>query len=284
MSKTHEEALRIILDKFDDNDEYKVTGEYSDFPVYVLHSIKDTMETLKVNGYIARQMLTLSSWEVTLTPEGISYFDDQKRNTERGKQVFNKLLTNSKKLLDEILQSENPEMMLCERFEKCSPKEDDNLRSLLRELIDEGYINIPYWADDMPGAVSINNSARTYDERLREYERQFDKQVVNHITYYGDIYGVATTGDIINTTINIDNSIQIIQREIESKGGEDKEALYSLLEEAKFLVDEIKETKQIKENPDFFQKITSHMSKHGWFYGAVLGLIGQVSLQVISGI
>lgn len=282
MNKTHEEALRIILQKFDGNDEYKVTGDYSDFPVYVRHSIKDTTETLKALGYIAMPAICLDSWEVTLTPDGISYFEDKKRSAEKGEQMFNKLPSNSKKLLDEILESDNPVNMLCNRFNKCSGQDAEELRSMLRELSNYEYIKVT-WASNAPLWVEINNSARTYDERLREYERQFDKQVVKHITYYGDIYGVATAGDIINTTINIDNSIQIIQREIESKGGEDKEALYSLLEEAKSLADEIKETKQIKENPDFSQKITAHMSKHGWFYGAVLGLIGQVALQVISG-
>lgn len=284
LNKTQEEALRIILDKYHGNLRYEVSGEYSEFPEYIQVSFGNIMNQLELLGLIARTTRTLSSWSLTLTPDGISYFDDRKRSAEKGSQMFIKLPSNSKLLLDEIMKAENPTNMLCDRFDKCSPKEDDELRGLLNELEDKGYINIPYWGDDMPGDVSINNSARTYDERLSEYERQFVTPIVNHITYNAPIYGGATTGDIINTTINIDNSIHMIQRDIEIKGGEDKDSLYSLLEEAKTLVDEIKETKQIKENPDFFQKITSHTSKHGWFYGAVLGLIGQVALQVISGI
>lgn len=51
---------------------------------------------------------------------------------------FKKLPSNSKKILDEILQADNPVQMLCERFEGASRKGDEELRSILKELREEG--------------------------------------------------------------------------------------------------------------------------------------------------
>lgn len=82
-----------------------------------------------------------------------------------------KLPLNSKKLLDEILQAERPSEMLCNKFKGLSHREDEELRGIIRELREEGYINVK-WADNLPYWVSINNSARTYNERLEEYEME----------------------------------------------------------------------------------------------------------------
>lgn len=82
---------------------------------------------------------------------------------------FIKLPSNSKQILDEILASENPTAMLQKRFEGVSPKEDYELRGILRELRESGYIDIK-WADNIPYVVVINNSARTYEEQLITYE------------------------------------------------------------------------------------------------------------------
>ena len=49
--------------------------------------------------------------------------------------------------------------------------EDAELRSIIRELREEGFINVR-WADNVPYFVIINNSARTYNERLQEYESE----------------------------------------------------------------------------------------------------------------
>lgn len=90
---------------------------------------------------------------------------------------FIKLPGNSYKLLTELVNSNNPSQLLCERFENASSSENEILRGILRELIQYGYINIK-WADNKPYIVTINNSARTYDERLQEYEKNTRSQSV----------------------------------------------------------------------------------------------------------
>lgn len=98
---------------------------------------------------------------------------------------FDKLPMNSKKLLDEIVQAENPTQYLSDRFENLTYQEDEELRSLIRELSESGYIRIPMWADNKPYHVVVNNSARTYDERLAEYEEE--KLVQRGTTYIGTV-------------------------------------------------------------------------------------------------
>lgn len=115
--------------------------------------------------------------------------------------MFQKLPSNSKKLLDEILASDNPEQMLCSRFENCSEREDDELRGVLRELEEKSYLSI-FWADNVPDCVIINNSARTYNEQLAEYERTH--QSANTINNYNNIGGVMILGDVNDSTIVFD--------------------------------------------------------------------------------
>lgn len=98
---------------------------------------------------------------------------------------FNKLPMNSKKLLDEIVKAENPTQLLCDRFENSSSKENEDLRSLIKELCQSEYIRIPMWADNKPYHVVVNNSARTYDEQIAEYEEE--KRTQRGITYIGTV-------------------------------------------------------------------------------------------------
>lgn len=84
---------------------------------------------------------------------------------------FKKLPSNSEKLLHEIVCADNPVQLLCSLFKKASPKEDDELRGIIRELQQEGYINVK-WADNVPYFVTFSNSARVYEEQLAEFETQ----------------------------------------------------------------------------------------------------------------
>lgn len=95
---------------------------------------------------------------------------------------FKKLPSNSKQLLDEILISENPSEMLRLRFNDISSKEDAELRGIIRELKELGYINVR-WADNVPYYVVINNCARTYDEQLKEYETESEQANLNILNH-----------------------------------------------------------------------------------------------------
>lgn len=85
--------------------------------------------------------------------------------------MFTKLPNNSEKLLNELVQANNPTELLCEKVRAMTGKDEEELMGIIRELRQEGYIDVK-WADDLPYIVTLNNSARTYNEQLAEYERQ----------------------------------------------------------------------------------------------------------------
>lgn len=111
---------------------------------------------------------------------------------------FNKLPSNSKKLLDDILQTDNPAEMLSKRFEGLSHKEDEDLRSLIRELRENGYISVS-WADNKPYRVVVNNSARTYNEQLKEHEA--NKHPINNTYITDNSIKIGDNNKIANSTI-----------------------------------------------------------------------------------
>ena len=54
--------------------------------------------------------------------------------------MFQKLPLNSEKLLDDILDASNPVDMLEKRFESCTSQEDNELRGMIGELEEKGYL------------------------------------------------------------------------------------------------------------------------------------------------
>ena len=121
---------------------------------------------------------------------------------------FRKLPGNAEKLLREILQAENPTKMLCEKFEGISQQEDEILRAILRQLREEGYINIK-WASNVPYHVIVNNSAGAYAEQLGECEKnkylQQSTKYVDQSINIGDgntVIGSAIGNEKINTLEN----------------------------------------------------------------------------------
>lgn len=98
------------------------------------------------------------------------FFEETEQRKDTTSMSFNKLPSNSEQLLRELLESPNPTEYLSGRFHNISNSEDDELRGIIRELKNEGYIDV-FWADNLPFHVTLNNSARTYHERLAEYEK-----------------------------------------------------------------------------------------------------------------
>lgn len=89
---------------------------------------------------------------------------------------FIKLPSNAEEILFELVHSDNPVQLLCGYFEHASQHENDELREILRELRASGYLEIK-WAGNLPYIVTLNNSARTYSERLAEYEDEREKDL-----------------------------------------------------------------------------------------------------------
>lgn len=81
---------------------------------------------------------------------------------------FRKLPSNSEGLLLKLVCSENPTQVLREQYNGLSTQQEQELDGIIRELKGLGYIDVK-WANNEPYFVILNNSARTYSERLAEY-------------------------------------------------------------------------------------------------------------------
>ena len=89
-------------------------------------------------------------------------------------------------------------------------------------------------------------------------------------------------GNVSGSTLTVDNSIHQIEQAIDEKGGDDKEALYELFDEVKELIENIQSSRSIPKQKRLFEKISDHMEKHGWFYGAIVQLLGTTVMGMIS--
>lgn len=90
-------------------------------------------------------------------------------------------------------------------------------------------------------------------------------------------------GDVVNSSLYINNSVNKIKEMIEEKGGEDKVELLSILSEVKEIAEQMASSGAIKEKHSLKERISKHLEKHGWFYGEIVGLLGTVAITVLFG-
>lgn len=195
------------------------------------------------------------------------------------------LFGEARDLLIELIQNKDGDLadILAAKFDGLKYNEDTRLRGVITHLIDAGYLNDVFWASDVPYMANL-----TYEgEHYLELEEQELQTSANH---KGNTYSIQTLnaqgsnlilGDAHNTTQTIDNSIHDIEIDIEKKGGEDKEELTLLLSEAKSIAEYITKNKTIPQQTGFFQRVSNHLEKHGWFYGAVVQLIGSTAISLL---
>lgn len=133
--------------------------------------------------------------------------------------------------------------------------------------------------------VIIAPQGLTYFEdkvQAEEKEKSMQKSSIN----IGSIVATGSNlilGDVVNSNLSIDNSIQRLEREIDEKGGDDSANLKELLDEVKELIENMQESRRIPKNKSLFERLSNHLEKHGWFYGEVIGLIGAAAMQMLRG-
>ncbi len=149
-----------------------------------------------------------------------------------------------------------------------------------------------YIEADSAWIIVLSSRGIKYFEEKENYQELERKEnttnsphtTVNNIGTINTSGSNLVLGDLINSSQSIDNSILSIEKEIEDKGGEDKEALKELLAEVKLLVKSIEESKQLPiiEETSKIKKLITHLDKHGWFYAEILGLIGAATLKTMQ--
>lgn len=156
-----------------------------------------------------------------------------------------------------------------------------SLKLELEKLIQYGMIGGLFFYDN-GGMLNLLPTSLSYFEnkdKALEEQKEIDNKEMKTVYNYGNY----VEGDVIQSNLSVDNSITNLEKEIEEKGGDDKEELRSILEEVKELVENLQSTRCVPKQKKLFQRISDHMEKHGWFYGAVVQLIGTAAFQLLQG-
>lgn len=127
----------------------------------------------------------------------------------------------------------------------------------------------------LPQALSYFDSKEQAIALQKKHEEEKAQNIINN-------YGNLVYGDVSNSTLSVDNSVQKIKQLIDENGGDDKEVLHDLLEEVKELISNIEASRTIPKQKRLFQRISDHMEKHDWFYGAVVQLLGTAALTMLG--
>ena len=223
LSKAEESVLRAILAHYVRNDKNFFRTKYDIFPEYILNNLGQYLESLKSRSLIASYNQMLEIIEMYLTPDGIDYFVNKK------KQIFP---TNSMELLHQLLDQDNPEGYMQYLFEDLDYKSDSRLRAMMRDLREKGYI-VTLWADNVPEHIEFNEKAYTANEESR-CEMQTGTYIVNNITN-GNANINSTDNSVRNTNISYNDS-EIFERMLDTASNlteENKKEVIMAIEDMK---------------------------------------------------
>ena len=196
------------------------------------------------------------------------------------------------------IMDKNAETVLKILIELCSNKESGHVNyecesfpepiqhsmSLeLEKLVQYGMITIVNsWMSG--GILNLLPAAFTYFDDKESALKNQEKSTM-HINIGNLINsGNFIAGDAINSSFSVDNSIQDIEKMIEEMGDCDKDSLKEILDEVKELIENIESSRSIPKQKGLFKKISNHMTRHSWFYAEIVALLGQVMIQMLSGV
>ena len=274
--------LEIILNKYDGNENMIVNGSYDEIPSNMHLGIKNIFRTLELYNYIGHYEQWLNGWSVVLNQEGIEYFDKKGMR----KELFEELADNEKELLKEIIEIEKNNGNISEFLvTKVHEDKNDITRGIIGSLKTNGLLNL-IWADGTVYNAVLTQPGRTYFEREEKYFKRM-KESANNTYNVGNIYADGSNvviGDVINSSLNIDNSYTRIENRIEQEcNQEDKLEIKELLEETKEIIDNMKKNGSIGQRKSFFKRLTDHACKYGWLYAEIVNLIGNAAIGIIGG-
>ena len=96
MDGSSEEVLKAVLSVYEPNEARRVYGDGSVIPLAYHTSLNLEFEKLENYGMISNSAVYVGpSWAVTLTPQGLSYFEDKENAERREESLANKLNTRS---------------------------------------------------------------------------------------------------------------------------------------------------------------------------------------------
>lgn len=125
-----------------------------------------------------------------------------------------------------------------------------------------------------PAFTYFESKSAAYEKRQQQDEENKLQSIIN--------YGNLVFGNDSDSMLTVDNSIHKIEQAIEENGGTDKEELYKILNDVKELIENIQTSRTIPKQKKLFARISDHMEKHGWFYGAIVQLLGTAAINLLG--
>lgn len=151
----------------------------------------------------------------------------------------------------------------------------------IEKLVQYGMVGAKILYDN-GGFVTLMPKAFTYfedkDKAIERHKERENRPVAGDFVNKGNII----FGDVIDSTLSVNNSIEYIEKYIEQEAGEDKEELKEILEDVMELVENIKDSRSIPKQKKLYSKIGDHASKHSWFYGKVVEMLGKTILNCLG--
>lgn len=214
---------------------------------------------------IREQAMTIVNGQPIIS--GLRIMDDA------SEEVFKKILS---------VYEPNDERFVSGNYEIIPVEYHDSLSVEFEKLSLYGVITSPgVWISGIWEAT-ITPQGLTYfenkEQALKRHDEERKQMSFGNITNYGNV----VFGNVSGSTLTVDNSIHEIERMIDENGGEDAEELRDLLNEVKELIENMQSSRSIPKQKKLFQRLNDHVVRHGWFYGAVVQLLGTAAMTMLG--
>lgn len=145
MDAAAEELLAVLLDIYDGNEEKHVQGNYDSIPKAYHNSLLLEFEKLSMYGVVSSPHVWINAmWEATLTPQGITYFEDKKVAQEKEKAMRSPInigsitATGSNIVIGDVINSsfsiDNSLDRLEQEIEEKGGEDKEELKDILEEV------------------------------------------------------------------------------------------------------------------------------------------------------
>ena len=145
MDAASEELLTVFLSIYDGNEEKQVRGNYDSIPKAYHNSLLLEFEKLSMYGVVSTPHVWINAmWEATLTPQGVTYFEDKKAALVKEKAMHSPInigsitATGSNIVIGDVINStfsiDNSITRIEHEIEEKGGEDTEELKELLEEV------------------------------------------------------------------------------------------------------------------------------------------------------
>lgn len=186
MDPSSEEILRCILSAYDGNENREVRGNDTIIPTAYQSSLSLEFEKLKMYGILTSVCVYISAvWEVTIAPQGLTYFEDKNQAEEKEKimqkssiNIGSIVATGSNLILGDAVNSNLSIDNSMQRIEDEINEKGGEDSEKLKELLDE----VKELIENMQESRHIPKNKSLFERLSNHLEK--------HGWFYGEVVGL----------------------------------------------------------------------------------------------